>query len=204
MARILIGEGVTDANGKVSVSYEGKGAGVLQIVAESGSLLSETYSLIDCGFYDPAIDNTKASSYTYNNSQLSVAYSDNGTKITYLQEATTNVQFFYNDSAISSTKIGNYYTILNNMAVEFDLTELTGTSIEVYLTDGTNSRSIAITSTGHYKVTIDGTRIHLFKDGEEQTLSGTVTMTGANIRLSFLLNAYNESLTFKDLMIYPI
>ena len=204
MARRPIGTGTTDSNGKITVSYTGTGAGKIQIVAVNGNLTSETFELIDCGFYDPGTDNTKASSYTYNNTQISVAYSSNGTKITHIENNTTNTHFLYNDPVISSTKISNYYTILNNMAVEFDLTELDGTQIDVYLTDGTNSRSLPITSTGHYKVTIDGTRVHLFKDGEEQTLTGTVTMNGTNIRLSFLLNAYNESLTFKNLMIYPI
>ena len=42
MARRLIGTGTTDSNGKVSVTYTGTGAGKLQIVEESGSLLSET------------------------------------------------------------------------------------------------------------------------------------------------------------------
>ena len=186
-----------------SVCFSGKGAGKLQLVAVNGNLLSETYELIDCGFYDEAIDNTKASSYAHND-QLTVAYSLSGTTLTHINDNTTNVHFLYNDSAISSTKVSGYYTILNNMAIEFDLTELSGTQIEVYLTDGTNNRSAAITSTGHYKIVLDGQRINLFKNGEEQTLPGTTTMTGTNVRWSFLLNAYNESLTFKNLMIYPI
>ena len=50
MARRLIGTGTTDSNGKVSVTYTGTGAGKLQIVAESGSLLSEIYEIFDCLF----------------------------------------------------------------------------------------------------------------------------------------------------------
>lgn len=203
MARRLIGTAVTDSNGEATITYTGTGAGKLNVVAESGTFLSETYELIDCGFYDEAIDNTKASSYAHND-QLTVAYSLSGTTLTHINDNTTNVHFLYNDSAISSTKVSGYYTILNNMAIEFDLTELSGTQIEVYLTDGTNNRSIGLTSTGHYKLVLDGQRINLFKNGEEQTLPETTTMTGTNIRWSFLLNAYNESLTFRNLMIYPI
>ena len=215
-----LGYGVTDNQGKAKLeydaqgnplthSYTGTGAGKVDIVASldseitESSLVSETYEITDCGFYDKATDNTKASSYYNYNSLIDVSYSDNGTKLTHSEDSTTNRHFYYNSNAISSVQISGMYTILNNMAIEFDLTEINGT-IDVYLTDGSNSRGISLNSTGHYKITIDGERLHLFKDGVEQSLSGTVTMTGDNIRWSFLLNSYDESLTFKNLMIYPI
>ena len=215
-----LGYGITDDKGiakldhdaegnPINHSYTGVGAGKVDIVASlddeitGGSFVSEIYALYDCGFSDKATDNTKASSYYNYNRLIDVSYSDNGTKLIHSENSTTNRHFYYNSNAISSVQISGMYTILNNMAIEFDLTEINGT-IDVYLTDGSNSRGIGLTSTGHYKITIDGERLHLFKDGVEQSLSGTVTMTGDNIRWSFLLNSYNESLTFKDLMIYPI
>ena len=50
MARRKIGEGTTDNNGRITVSYTGTGAGKLQLVAVNGNLVSETYTLYDSLF----------------------------------------------------------------------------------------------------------------------------------------------------------
>ena len=52
MTKRLIGTGVTDANGIVSMTYTGVGAGKLQIVAETGDISSVNYELIDAIWYD--------------------------------------------------------------------------------------------------------------------------------------------------------
>ena len=50
--RILLGTGTTDANGNVTVTYTGSGAGKVQLMAECGTIQSETYSLYDVLFKD--------------------------------------------------------------------------------------------------------------------------------------------------------
>ena len=158
---------------------------------------------MDCGFYDIATNDSKASSWYNGDSALQVSYSSNGRTLTNVDATATNRHYFYNDPSISIVKLGGMYTILNNSAIEFEITEITS-QIEMYLTDGTNNKSVPISSTGLYKIVIDGENIHLFKDGVEQTLTGSVVMNGSNIRVSFLLNATNESVTFKDFKVYPI
>ena len=169
---------------------------------------------MDCGFYDEAIEGeghhktvvsnlNSTGSWLNVNNGLSVQYSSNGTKLTNTDSTATNRHFFYHDTVITSTKVGNYNSILNNSAIEFELTELTGT-IDVYLTDGTNNRGVGLTSTGSYKIVLDGEIIHLIKDGVEQSLTGQIAMTGANVRFSFLLNTSNESMTFRNFKVYPI
>ena len=171
---------------------------------------SETYELYDCGFYDEATNTTHKTVVSTTNSTgswlnasngITVAYSSNGTTLTNPDGTTRH--FFYHDTSITSTKVGAYNSILNNHAIEFDLNALTGTP-DMYLTDGTNNKTLNFTATGHYKIVLDGSRVHLYKDGVEQTLTGSVTMTGTNVRVSFLLNAADESLTFKQFMVYPI
>ena len=81
MARRLIGTGVTnsqgiaimnkDANGNTISGYTGVGAGKLQIVAESGTLQSETYEILDCIFLDRGTSNT-SSNYTKINCSLTL------------------------------------------------------------------------------------------------------------------------------------
>ena len=52
MARRLIGTGTTDSNGQVVIEYTGTGAGRVQLTAEAGDLISETYTLYDVLFKD--------------------------------------------------------------------------------------------------------------------------------------------------------
>ena len=56
MARKLIGTGVTDENGEATITYTGTGAGKLNIVAESGTFVSETLSVMDTLLYDTGTD----------------------------------------------------------------------------------------------------------------------------------------------------
>ena len=172
--------------------------------------LSETYVLTDAGFYDPAVDSnhktvsttsTGTGSWLNVSGNITVAYSSNGTSLT--NPDNTSRHFFYHDTCITSTKVGSYNSILNDSAIEFEITAITS-QIEVYLTDGTNNKSFPITETGAYRIILDGSIVHLYKDGVEQTLAGTNTMTGTNVRVSFLLNAANESVTFRNFLVYPI
>ena len=51
MVKKILGSGVTDSNGQVSVSYVGKGTGCLNVCCECRNL-QETYDVLDCLFYD--------------------------------------------------------------------------------------------------------------------------------------------------------
>ena len=55
MAKQLIGTAVTNENGVATFTYTGTGAGKLNIVAESGSLVSETYEIWDYLVYDDGV-----------------------------------------------------------------------------------------------------------------------------------------------------
>jgi hypothetical protein len=52
MARKYLGSGVTNSNGVASFNYTGKGLGKIQVVAESGELVSTSYDLYDVLFKD--------------------------------------------------------------------------------------------------------------------------------------------------------
>ena len=76
MGKRLIGTGTTDENGNVTISYTGTGAGKLQIVAECGSLQSETYEIVDAIYYDPATSD-RSSDYYLNTTYTSITFADN-------------------------------------------------------------------------------------------------------------------------------
>lgn len=52
MARKYLGSGVTNSDGVASFNYTGKGLGKIQVVAESGELVSTSYDLYDVLFKD--------------------------------------------------------------------------------------------------------------------------------------------------------
>ena len=209
MTRRLIGSGTTDSNGRISVPYTGTGAGKIQLVAVNGNLESETYVLIDAPFFDKGVDTdhkttstTQSTGSWYNGSgNLTVEYSSNGTTVTHSEDNTTVRHFYYNDTSISTVKISGINTLLNHSSIEFDLTAVAGTP-QIYLTDGTNNRTLNLSSTGHYKIVFDGSVIKQYIDDVEVPLNN-YAMTGNNIRFSFLLNEQDESFTFKNLVIYP-
>ena len=203
MAKRLIGTATTNANGVASVTYTGAGRGLLNVFAESGSLQSEIYEVYDCAWYYQGTDNTKASSWFNSNSYLQVSYSENGTKVTKTEANTEWRYYFYNDSTLSTVLVGNRYSIPVRNAIEFTVTEITGTIILDVFDNNNNHPIPQISETGVYKIVLDGSVMRLFKDGVERTVNPN-TLNGTNVRFGFSLNAQNESITFKDMKIYPI
>lgn len=60
MARKLIGTAVTDENGEATITYTGTGAGQVNIVAESGTFSSETYTIHDYWYYNSTTYSTSS------------------------------------------------------------------------------------------------------------------------------------------------
>lgn len=151
-------------------------------------------------WYDLATSKSHKNSWDFN-SQLNVSYSESGTTISKLEDNTTWRYWFYNDTAISTTKIGNKNSITTPSTIEFDVTGITG-SIGTDVMDG-NSHHIdnyQITAPGHYKIILDGSKATIYK---EETLVKSSDMVG-NIRFGFTFNAKNESITYKNLLIYHL
>ena len=84
MARRYLGYGYTNSQGIAKLeydadgeplthSYTGVGAGKLDIVAESGSLQSETYAIYDCIVFDNAISSDYNDIWTLTNADLTRA-----------------------------------------------------------------------------------------------------------------------------------
>lgn len=57
-----------------------------------------------------------------------------------------------------------------------------------------------MTTIGHYKIMLDGSKLTVYKDG---TLVKSSDMMG-NVRFGFVFNAKNESITYKNLIIYHL
>ena len=151
-----------------------------------------------------ATDNTKESSWQIDTTNTSVYYENTGRTVTKIDNNTTWRYFYYNSNALSSTQISGRYTIPTGNIIEFEVTSVTG-SIVIDVLDNLNNHydGAILTATGIYKVVLDGTDIKIHKDNRTTPIT-TKTMNGSNVRFGFVMNAYNESITYKDFIIYSI
>ena len=215
-----LGYGVTDENGKAKLSYDstgtpidhsytGTGAGEVDIVASldntisEESIISNTYKLIDAKILDPCTTETSGRWYNYQNI-LTVSYNDTGMTITKDENNNTQRYLYWNDPAISTTKVGGYNSITTPMQIEFDATAMTG-SIQLVFVDNAstpNQRFIEISNTGHYRIVLDGETVTVYCDNTQ--IGNSLALTGTNTQFRFGFNAANESITIKDILIYPI
>ncbi|WP_296789893.1 hypothetical protein [uncultured Methanobrevibacter sp.] len=153
-------------------------------------------------WYDLAEDNTKESSWYIDITNTSVSYDRNGRTVTKIDNSTTWRYFYYNSNAISTTTVGTKYTIPTGNVIEFEITAITG-SVVFDVLDNLNNHldNQGATQTGHYKIVLDGTDCKMYKDNAT-TPYATKTMNGTNVRFGFIFNAYNESITYKNFLIY--
>ena len=75
MVRELLGTAITDENGVATFTYTGAGRGKINIVAESGDLVSETFVVLDCIYYD-AVTSDTTSNYYINTNNATISYDD--------------------------------------------------------------------------------------------------------------------------------
>lgn len=135
---------------------------------------------------------------------MDISYSENGRTVTKSVTGTDWYYWHYNDSTLSSIKVGNRYSIPIPNKIEFEVTNVTG-SIVIDILDNSNNHldNYAITSTGLYTVELDGTDVKIYKDNETTPVA-TKTMNGTNIRFGFVLNTPNESITYKNFKVYSL
>ena len=222
-----LGWGITNENGvakldhdaqgqEIEHSYTGTGAGEIDVLASldnpivEGSIVSETYPVLDCMFYDTALDNSQASHY-YNDSGLQISYdSTNGTTAS----ATTygGVRRYWVIMG-ESYVTGRYWRDANtNYHIECDVSyeNLTGNTafvfggVTVHL-GGLNSNQQS--GTGTVKLVTNGNLIKCYWNGEyvssmDKTMPNIDEPSG-NWGFNFQLYK-TANLTFKNIKIYPI
>ena len=165
--------------------------------------VSETYSIRDGLLLDHCTSEVTGRWYNYQNI-LSIEYNNNGMTITKTEQDTNTRYLYYNDPTISTTKIGGYNTITTPMAIEFDCSAMTG-SIQLVFVDNAstpNQRFIELTSTGHYRIVLDGETVTVYCDNTQ--IGNSLALTGTNTQFRFGFDAPDESITIKDIVIYPI
>lgn len=199
MARRYLGYGITNENGTaklsylpdgtaIEYSYTGVGAGKVDIVAESGTLQSDSFELLDCMFYDDGVSTPHRSDYT--TSELSVSYDSSGTVLSH-----------------SSSTTGSYtlnYAIDRDVCVEFDF--------KINARNGNNIRFFGGGANIYYSTAelVDNSFHHFKAEINDSTVNTSVDNVnigelsrGSNTALRFVL-ANGCGITFKNLVVYQI
>ena len=190
-----LGSATTDANGIAKYNFTGSGAGEIDVVAsldnpvESGSIVSETYSILDALFYDDALTDAK----------WNTNYADVNTNREIVSDGTR-----YCNTVIDSTN--TWFDSTKKYQVDFDFSFERDSSSAVSIGFGNNGYNIhnhfsgALTGSGHYKIITDGNTFQFYLD---DVVKGTpITITGNN---GLFFGIYRTaSLTFKNLTIIEI
>lgn len=191
MARIFLGSSTTNSSGQATYTLTGDGGGIKDIVAESGTLVSQPYTVYDCTFYDTGLSDSTANVVL---SRMSREKTSNGAVIT----ATGN-----NAWAIMKQ---NSQVFSNNCIIEFDLvandTPNTQCGIDLSTSGDAYQGKIYFEDLGHYKIRVTPTGITAMTGS--QTISPPQTYPQSDIRISFNLGQTGDSITYKDFRIYPI
>ena len=216
MARILIGRGTTNAQGIATMTedaegnpvdgYTGVGAGLVDLAAEctiDGTLLQETYEVLDCLFMDYKSDGTKNTDW-YKNANANVTYSDGETSV----YATSNAWYISNQ-AVS----GDFEAIV-------ECKNVNGNGVRIGFTDadtGSWNKSIRIlfAYSDYYYLKfrrVNGAwTIQRSTDGETWTTYTSYDASSLTsedcyflIYVSIPSGSDERRITYKNLKIYPI
>ena len=203
-----LGYGVTNSNGVAHLDhdpqgnpingYTGTGAGEVDVIAStdnpvsSGSIVSETYSIIDASFIDTGLSDSTANVVL---SRMSRQPTDNGAVIT----ATGN-----NAWAIMKQ---NSPVFSNNCIIEFDLianeTPSTSVAIDLSTQGDAYQNKIYFEDLGHYKIQVTSESITALTGSQSISLK-KAEYPPSDVRISFNLGQTGDTITYKDFVIYPI
>ena len=178
MSKTLIGYGRTNSQGIATLDhnsddetitgYTGTGAGVLNITAECGDLVSSVFTVGDYLWYDPMTSDV--SKWSASNASLTAEFSDDGTTLTNSTGNTYNY---------TST-----YSAADNAIIEFDI-QATSTDIgqvrfyykgadrymKTALTDGNSHHMKFVCNNGSVTWYVDGV-----ETGNAQTSTSSTVM----------------------------
>ena len=203
MARIYLGYGITnnqgvatldhDANGNtLSNSYTGVGTGELDIVAESGTLQSEIFAIIDSLFYDKGLTGTGQHNDNWSNlnNRMTITRETDGTLLT------------------STSDWGQLYVISQStyfecdFCIEFDVLSISDTPA-IRFRNSSNTSATHNLQEGHYKIEWKSDSIKVLLDGVEQT-HYISSLVGSDVNVYFEHSNTTDVLKYRNFVIYPI
>ena len=205
MAR-LIGSGTTDANGRVSITYTGTGAGKLQIFAlrddlSTGALTSDTLDLWDLLFYDSGFESSESLTTKWTlGSKVTRTSDDNGTKLT-VNGAGLSTFYQYTNTTFT----GDFECVVY---VEHDANDI---GVRLGVISGSTRGYRLFYGSQYLKLRRENgvTTYYSSNDGETWTQANAQGTEPSSSTVSVFIGIYNQSSTdvsliYHDLKVYPI
>ena len=183
MVKKLLGTAITDENGVATFTYTGTGAGKMNIVAESGGFVSETFVVLDTLFYDGMITGNDNNS-SWSKTSCTFQVTDNGTVFT----PSAN----WGNASLPN---GAYYSNIP-LRIEFEVVSYQDVP-RLYLGRGVFA---PLNATGKYVIEIYSDKITVTRDGGTPTTLSAIS----NTTIGFSAPNTDVRLTVKDFKIYPI
>ena len=207
----LIDEMTDNEDGTYSYTYSATGAGDVGFYAKVGTLVSETYSLEDCLFYDPCTSNAKASAWTIP-SGVTSQYSSDGWRISanaYKQIKLTDkitsdcsVEFTVTDKGHS----GNNSPVIIYAYTNGETTPNQGIITETYKTSSFNALNTTISHAfkldTSYRIEYTSSTLEVYED---DTLIATASNSvGLPTRFEIHQGANSRYAVYKDIKVKPL
>jgi len=193
----IYGGGITGDSGAVSGIYTCSGAGKKEIVAKSGSVVSQPYSIWDTLFYDNAT--SESNKWRNYSDRLTVTPSDDGT--TLFRDASTSIGYYI----AYDTSTSQYVTFTTPFVIEFEVSGISSRSqCGVYFSVSSDNNKtfsdMGVVNGDSVKIEYDGTTIKVYRNGGTSSTDISLSLTG-NIKVGFFVGATNY-FTFKNFKIY--
>lgn len=185
----------TDSSGQATISYTGTGVGDVTFTVEYGTLLQETYELIDATFYD------KATSTDYNsnwiNSNYTISRDTEGTMLTNNQSS----------GWVSCKTPTISFPTTGKTVIEFDIVDYNG-NVFMQIVDSTaphlDSNMYPSNHSFHVKFEISSSTIIQTVDGVTNTFTTSDYFDGTPFNVTFANNVNGRWLKYKNFVIYSI
>ena len=206
-----MGTATTNSSGVATKTYASAGVGDVSFTAGVGSLVSETYAVEDCIFYDSCTSNAKASAWTIP-SGVTSQYSSDGWRISanaYKQIKLTekltsdcSVEFTLSDySTPSGTNPSVIIYAYTNGETTPNQPIIQNSSSSSYSILGT-SKSGSLKKGGVYRIDYTSSTLEVYCDG---TLLGSASSTvGLPTRFEIHQGANSRYAIYKDIKVKPL
>lgn len=193
-------EATTGSDGVATVSYTGKGAGVLNIKAVHGIIQSETYSIIDAFFKNVGIGTDDNTNYYNPSSRVTVSVDATGKTLTQ-NGGTTGQYYAIPIGTTPSSSSDSSFDV--DFVAEFDLVSFNEKTAYLRCGDFYRSfRNLGCTGGEHIRYEIKNGSQKIFVDNSEvPSYSGSYEMSNSNV---FFTVGTDASMKFKNFIIYPI
>ena len=203
----------TDSNGQGTYTYTGTGAGDVSFYATDGTILSETYSIEDCLFFDSMTSSSGNWSF---DSGLTPSYSSNGMYLggvsSWKNAKLSGKSFSFpcslefdvtalgltNTNGSVSVEFKLNHTDYNTLFIskQYNGVKLNGSSVQ-------SSWSSVSSYAGHYKLAFtSATTCTLYIEDTQITTATNISVS--NLQILFGLGANNRSMTIKNVKVKPL